>query len=109
MIDGRQDGIKTAVGFFVVILVGALLSAALGGAFAAFLGAISPEFVKSLFGAAAGKGGSPARYACAVGMIWGLFIGAGVSAFACLLSAILKILKIRLEFKREQEAGASGG
>lgn len=34
------------------------------------------------------------RYAFSVGMIWGLFLGAGVSGFACGLSVLMKILNL---------------
>ena len=89
------------MGFFVVVLVGALLSALVGGAFGAVVASVSPAFVSSLFSQQAEAG--IVRYACAVGMIWGLFIGAAVSGFACFLAAIIKILRIRFE-KKEQAA-----
>ena len=44
------------------------------------------------------------RYACAIGMIWGVFIGAAVSGFACFLAAVIKILRIRFECRKSQEA-----
>ena len=97
-----ENVIKTAVGFFVVVLVGALLSAFLGGAFGALVATVSPEFVSSLFSQKAEEG--IVRYAFAVGMIWGVFIGAAVSGFACFLAAIIKILRIRFEQKKEQAA-----
>ena len=97
-----ENAIKGAIWFFVIIAVGSLLSAVLGGAFGALVAAISPEFVQGLFGHEASE--SIVRYSFAVGMIWGLFIGAAVSGFACFLAAIIKILRIRLEFKKEQEA-----
>ena len=97
-----ENAIKGAIWFFVIIVAGSLLSALLGGAFGALVAAISPEFVESLFGAEAGE--AIIRYAFAVGMIWGIFIGAAVSGFACFLAAVIKILRIRFEFKRNQEA-----
>ena len=97
-----ENVIKAAVGFFVVMLVGALLSAFLGGAFGALVATVSPEFVSSLFSQKAEEG--IVRYAFAVGMIWGVFIGAAVSGFACFLAAIIKILRIRFEQKKEQAA-----
>jgi hypothetical protein len=97
-----ENAIKTAVGFFVVVLVGALLSALVGGAFGALIATVSPEFVSSLFSQKAESG--IVRYAFAVGMIWGVFIGAAVSGFACFLAAIIKILRIRFEHKKEQLA-----
>ena len=98
-----ESAIRSAIGFFVIILLGALLSALLGGAFGALVSAISPEFVSSLFGGEAGSG-SIVRYAFAVGMIWGIFIGAAVAAFACFLAAVIKILRIRFEYKKAREA-----
>lgn len=88
--------IKTAAGFFLVILLGALLSSFLGGLFAWIIAAISPEFVSGLFSLAKEEG-SVGRYAITVGMIWGLFIGAAVSGFACLLSTLLKLIRLRIE------------
>jgi hypothetical protein len=97
-----ENAVKTAAGFFVIILVGALLSALVGGAFGAFVAKVSPEFVSGLFSQKAEAG--IVRYAFAVGMIWGVFIGAAVSGFACFLAAMLKILRIRFEHQREQSA-----
>jgi len=97
-----ENAIKGAIWFFVIIVVGSLLSALLGGAFGALVAAISPEFVQGLFGREASE--SIVRYSFAVGMIWGIFIGAAVSGFACFLAAIIKILRIRFEFKKEREA-----
>lgn len=98
-----ENTVRTAVGFFVVMLAGALLSALLGGAFGGAVAAVSPEFVSSLFSHKAEAG--IVRYAFAVGMIWGVFIGAAVSGFACFLAALIKILRIRFEHSREQAAG----
>jgi hypothetical protein len=97
-----ENAIKSAIGFFVIIVVGALASALLGGAFAALIATVSPEFVSGLFGSEAEQ--SIVRYSFAVGMIWGLFIGAAVSGFACGLAAVIKILRVRFEYKKEQNA-----
>ncbi len=97
-----ENAVKSAIGFFVIIVVGALASAILGGAFAALIATISPEFVSSLFGSEAEQ--SIVRYSFAVGMIWGLFIGAAVSGFACFLAAVIKILRIKFEYKKDQNA-----
>jgi uncharacterized membrane protein YdjX (TVP38/TMEM64 family) len=97
-----ENAIKGAIWFFVIIVIGSLLSAFLGGAFGAMLAAISPEFVKSLFGADVGE--SAIRYSLAVGMIWGLFIGASVSGFACFLAAVIKMLRIKFEYKTDPNA-----
>jgi len=96
-----ENAVKSAVGFFMVILLGALASAVLGGAFAVLIAVISPEFISGLFRPEAGQ--SVIRYAFAVGMLWGLFIGAAVSSFACFLAVIIKILKIRFEYKKQSE------
>ena len=97
-----ENAVRTAVGFFVVILVGALLSALAGGAFGALVATVSPEFVSSLFSQKAEA--VIVRYAFAVGMIWGVFIGAAVSGFACFLAAVIKILRIRFEHRKEEAA-----
>lgn len=95
-----ENAIKTAMGFFLIILVGSLLAAGVGGVFGALVATVSPEFVSSLFSHKAEAG--IVRYAFAVGMIWGVFIGAAVSGFACFLAAVIKILRIRLEHRKEQ-------
>jgi hypothetical protein len=94
-----DSGIKGAVWFFVIIVVGALLSAVLGGLFGALVAVISPEFVRSLFGSEAGK--ALMRYSLSVGMIWGLFLGVGVAGFACFLATVIRILRIRFEYRRD--------
>jgi hypothetical protein len=96
-----ENAVKGAIWFFVIIVVGSLLSAVIGGMFGALVATISPEFVQGLFGREAGE--AVVRYSFAVGMIWGVFIGAAVSGFACFLAAVIKILRIRFEFKKEQE------
>ncbi len=95
----------TAVGFFLIVLIGSLLSALVGGGFGALVATISPQFVTELFSPKAAEG--IVRYSFAVGMIWGLFVGAAVSGFACFLAAVLKILRIRFEYRKEQQAGQS--
>ena len=100
-----ESAVKSAIGFFVIMLVGALLSALVGGAFGALVATISPEFVTGLFSQKAEAG--IVRYAFAVGMVWGVFIGAAVSGFACLLAAVIKILRIRLEYRKERADHAS--
>jgi len=97
-----ENAIKTAVGFFVIILVGSLLSALIGGAFGALVATVSPEFVSELFSHKAKIG--IARYAFAVGMIWGVFIGAAVSGFACVLAAVIKNLRVQFEYQKTQSA-----
>ena len=101
-----ENAVKTAAGFFVIMLVGALLSALIGGAFGALVATISPEFVLGLFSQKAEAG--IVRYAFAVGMIWGVFVGAAVSGFACLLAAVLKIVRVRLEYRKEREELEAG-
>ena len=91
-----ENAIKSAIGFFLITVLGSLLSALLGGIFGATVATISPELAQSLFNETAAE--NITRYAFAVGMIWGLFIGAAVSGFACFLAAIIKILRIRFEY-----------
>jgi len=97
-----ENTTKTAVGFFFIILVGSIVAALTGGAFGSIVAVVSPEFVKGLFchNAEAGL----VRYAFAVGMIWGLFIGAAVCGFACFLAAIIKIMRVRMEYQKIQES-----
>ncbi|MEP2776638.1 MAG: hypothetical protein ABJQ29_10620 [Luteolibacter sp.] len=89
--------VKTAIQLFGVVLGGALVSALLGGLFAMAVALISPDFVSGLFGVK--EDVSVARYAFSVGMIWGLFIGAAVGGFACGLSVLLGLIKLRVNLK----------
>jgi len=100
-----ENAVKTAIGFFAVILVGALFSSFVGGAFGALVATISPAFVHGLFSRV--EEPEIVRYAFAVGMIWGVFIGAAVSGFACFLAAVIKILKIRLDNQKSQSIQSS--
>jgi len=95
--------VKTAAGFFLLVLIGSLLASLLGGAFGALTAKISPEFVQSLFSLKP-EHGSITRYAFTVGMIWGLFIGVGVSCFACLLTTVVKIIRLKIEHRKTGEA-----
>jgi len=95
--------IKTAIGFFLVVLLGSLLSSFLGGLFAWMITAISPEFIANLFSLSYDSG-SLSRYAFSVGMIWGLFIGAAVSGFACVLSTLLKLIRLRIEHTNQKHS-----
>ncbi len=70
---------------FLLILAAGLVSAVLGGLFGAGLALLSPEFVAGLFGP---QTANPARYAAAVGAVWGLFIGAAAMAFVMAVAAI---------------------
>ncbi|OGV59283.1 MAG: hypothetical protein A2283_22830 [Lentisphaerae bacterium RIFOXYA12_FULL_48_11] len=96
-----ENAIRTAIGFFCIILIGSLVSAIIGGGFGALVATISPEFVDELLHPKATQ--TLTRYAFAVGMIWGLFIGAAVSGFACFLAAVLKILRIRFENQKDDK------
>ena len=70
---------------FLFILAAGLVSAFIGGLFGAGIALLSPEFVSGLFSPTTGN---PARYAAAVGAVWGLFIGAGTMAFVIGVAAI---------------------
>ena len=89
--------------YFLYVLGAALLSAVIGGLFAALIAVISPEFVKELFFTSAKEGSLP-RYAAAVGMIWGLFIGAGVMGFSLGLVTLVQIAKVFTKKKGDDEA-----
>jgi hypothetical protein len=66
----------TFLRYFLYIAAGALASSILGGFFACVVAIISPDFVKGLFSPSADA--NLPRYAAAVGMIWGLFLGTAV-------------------------------
>ncbi|NOZ24469.1 MAG: hypothetical protein GXP25_25610 [Planctomycetes bacterium] len=70
---------------FLLILAAGLLSGALGCGFGALVATLSPEFAKECFFT---EVENIVRYAAAVGMITGLFIGAGAMAFAMFVAAI---------------------
>jgi hypothetical protein len=77
---------------FAYIVAGALASSAVGGIFACVVAVVSPEFVASLFGH--GARGSLVRYAAAVGMIWGVFLGTAAMGFSLLLVTLLQIARV---------------
>jgi hypothetical protein len=91
----------TFLRYFFYVLGAALLSAVVGGVFASLVALISPEFVKELFATSADA--SPTRYAAAVGMIWGVFIGAGVMGFCLGLVTLVQIAKVFTKKKTEDE------
>ncbi len=90
--------IKSAVNYFSIILFGSLVSALMGGGFAALIATVSPELVTNIFSLRLGDAGI-SRYAFSVGMLWGLFIGVGATCFACGLSALVQIIRLRVEHK----------
>jgi hypothetical protein len=91
----------TFLRYFLYVLGAALLAAAVGGAFASIVAVISPEFVKGLFSPP--EGTSLPRYAAAVGMIWGVFIGAGVMGFSLGLVTLVQIAKV-IKKKEDDES-----
>ena len=95
---------KTAIHFFLIILVGAIGAALVGGCFAAIIGLLAPDFVNNLFGGFQEKLPHPVRYAAAVGMIWGVFIGAAAASFSCALSVVIRLIKLRIEVKSSSKA-----
>ncbi len=82
----------TFLRYFLYIVGAALLSAMLGGVFAAGVAWISPEFVKGWFMPPSGS--DPVRFAAALGMIWGLFLGTGVMGFCILVTTLVTIVKL---------------
>ena len=92
----------TVLRYFLYVLVAALLSAAIGGLFAALVAFISPDFVKELFGRTT-EITSPTRYAAAMGMIWGLFIGTAVMGFCLGLVTLVQIAKVFQKQRSEDE------
>lgn len=90
--------IKSAVIYFSIILLGSLMAAIMGGGFAVLIATVSPEFVTNLFSLNP-TDGSVSRYAFSIGMLWGLFIGVGATCFACGLSALVQMIRLRVEHK----------
>ena len=77
--------------FFVIIIVGALLSALVGGTFGVLIALVSPRFMTAF------------RDVFAYGMIWGVFVGAVLASYACFISAIMHIRLNRFEDHANQE------
>jgi hypothetical protein len=92
----------TFLRYFLYILGASLLSAAVGGLFALLVGVVSPEFVKGLF--LAPDTASLPRYAAAVGMIWGVFMGAGVMGFCLALTTLVQIALLFVRRKPDDSA-----
>jgi len=77
--------------YFIYIVMAAVVSAVLGGGFATLVALISPEFVADFFprsGAA-----NTTRFAAAIGMVWGLFLGTAVMAFSLRRTNIHRIIE----------------
>jgi hypothetical protein len=92
----------TFIRYFIYIAVGALVSSLIGGLFACIVSIISPEFVKGPFSPSAGT--SITRYAAAVGMIWGIFLGTaamGLSLFLATTIQVAKLMKKKADQKQE--------
>jgi hypothetical protein len=94
----------TFLKYFIFIVAGALVSSALGGVFACVVAFVSPEFVKGLFSPPAGS--SLVRYAAAMGMIWGLFLGTAVMGFSLLLVTAVQVARL---IRRKTDGNASSG
>ena len=90
--------------YFFFIVGGALASSLIGGAFACLVALVSPEFVKSLF--APPDSSNLVRYAAAVGMIWGIFLGTAVMGFSLLLVTVVQAAKL---IRKGRDEGASPG
>ncbi len=93
----------TFLRYFFYIVAGALASSVLGGLFACGVSFVSPDFVKGLFSPEAGTG--LPRYAAAVGMIWGIFLGTAVMAFSLLLVTAVQVAKL-LRKKSDERSDA---
>ncbi len=91
--------------YFLYVLAAAILASIVGGAFAAIVALISPEFVKGLFSPPDGT--SLPRYAAAVGAVWGVFIGTGVMGFCLGLVTLVQIAKVVTEKKGDADSHAA--
>jgi len=92
----------TFLRYFLYVLGAALLSAVVGGVFASVVALVSPEFVKGLFSPP--NDASLPRYAAAVGMIWGVFIVAGVMGFCLGLVTLVQMARALTKKKGEDRA-----
>ncbi len=77
---------------FLLTLAAALLSAVIGGLFAAGIAALSPELVSNLFGP---NTDNLMRYAAALGAIWGVFIGTAAMLAGLAIAAIVNWFRPR--------------
>lgn len=77
---------------FLYVVLAALGSSVLGALFGMGIAFISPDFVRGLFGTS--ETTDLTRYAAAVGMVWGLFLGTGVMGFTLALSTF--VLSVRI-------------
>jgi hypothetical protein len=84
--------LMTFIRYFFYIVAGALASSVIGGLFAAIVAVISPDFVSGLFSPKAGA--NLPRYAAAVGMIWGVFLGTSAMGFSLLLVTAVQVTKL---------------
>jgi hypothetical protein len=78
--------------YFCYIAVAALIASVIGGLFACVIALVSPEFVAGLF--ARQQDGSLVRYAAAVGMIWGIFLGAAAMGLSLLMATIVEVARL---------------
>lgn len=90
----------TFLRYFCYIVAGALVSSAIGGVFGGLVALISPDFVRGLFTPAAGV--ALPRYAAAVGMIWGIFLGTAAMGFSLLLVTAVQVAKMIRKRSDEQ-------
>ncbi len=91
---------KSIAAYFAAIVAAALLSSGLGAAFAGVVAMVSRPFVESLFPLLAPS--EVGSYAMAMGMIVGLFLGAGAGTVAVGLHVAREIAMHRAKL-------ASGG
>src|SRR5258706_10146734 len=85
--------------YFFYIAAGALASSLVGGAFACVVALVSPEFVKGLFSPP--ESSNLVRYAAAVGMIWGVFLGTAGMGLSLLLLIVVQGGRVFREWRGE--------
>jgi len=93
----------TFLRYFFYIVAGALASSVIGGLFASVIALISPAFVQGLFSPT--PGADLPRYAAAVGMIWGIFLGTAVMGFSLFLVTALQVAKL-IKKKSDEKSDA---
>jgi hypothetical protein len=82
----------TFLRYFFLIIAGALTSAVLGALFACVVALVSPEFIHDLFRPP--NGAELIRYAAAVGMVWGIFLGTAAMGFSLFLVTAVQVAKL---------------
>jgi predicted lysophospholipase L1 biosynthesis ABC-type transport system permease subunit len=96
-----EEVTMTFLRYFCYIVAAALLASVVGGLFACAVAFVSPEFVKGLF--TPPQEASLVRYAAAVGMVWGVFLGAASMGLSLVLATAVQVARLLKRKSDEQD------